>query len=51
MRKVNINDTISAEIDEDYVRIEDDLNGEVSLDGDDFRSLMTVFIQEGGITT
>lgn len=49
MRDVQVSQCVSAEIDHDFMVIDDDVNGKVSLTGDEIVSLFSAWVQEGGL--
>lgn len=49
MRQATVSDCIDVKVDSDIVIIDDELNGSVTLHRDDMLSLITLFVQEGGL--
>lgn len=49
MRKVQVSEFIEVEVDADYVHINDELNGDVSLDGVDMQSIFALWVKAGGL--
>lgn len=49
MQEVSIDETVDATVDSDYVRIQDELNGEVVLNQTQMTALMTAWVQQGGL--
>lgn len=49
MQDFSIDETVDATVDSDYVRIQDELNGEVVLNQTQMTALMTAWVQQGGL--
>lgn len=49
MRQAQVSSEINAQVDSDLVIIEDDMNGQVSMQKQEMLALITLFVQEGGL--